>query len=357
MTDLPHLAALATAVPPYVLDQDAVVARVARLFGASEHIDRLLPVFANAGIRRRYSCVPIEWYEGSHSWPERNRIYLAAALNLLESAARAVLDRAAVRPEQIDAIVVVSTTGIATPSLDALLAQRMRLRRTVRRLPIFGLGCAGGVLGLARAASLAAAAPGETVLFLVVELCGLSFRRADVTKSNIVATALFGDGAAAALLCSERDGPAIVAAGEHTWRDSLDIMGWDVAENGLRAIFSRDIPRLVTTKLGPVAIDFLARHGLTLRDIDRFVCHPGGAKVIDALEAAFALHPGALMAARQVLRDYGNMSAATVLFVLDRILNEPAAETGWERALLTALGPGFTAGFLVLSQEWKSFRS
>ena len=142
---------------------------------------------------------------------------------------------------------------------------------------------------LAHAASQAAVAPGKTVLFLVVELCALSFRRDDWSKSNIVATALFGDGAAAALLSTDGEGPAMVAAGEHTWPGSLDVMGWDVADDGLKAIFSRDIPKLVTTQLRDAASEFLARHGLAIDDIDRFVCHPGGAKVITALEHAFGL--------------------------------------------------------------------
>jgi len=228
----------------------------------------------------------------------------------------------------------------------------MGLRRTVRRLPIFGLGCAGGVIGLARAASQAAVAPGETVLFLTVELCALAFRRDDWSKSNIVATALFGDGASGALLSTDGEGPAIVASGEHTWPHSLDVMGWEVADNGFSAIFSRDIPQLVTTQLHDVASAFLARHGLWLGDIDRFVCHPGGAKVVAALECAFGLGQGALIEAWGVLRDYGNMSATTVMFVLDRMLAEARA-TGerWERALMNALGPGFTAGFLVLDNR------
>jgi len=222
----------------------------------------------------------------------------------------------------------------------------------VHRLPIFGLGCAGGVIGLARAASQAAIAPGETVLFLTVELCALAFRRDDWSKSNIVATALFGDGASGALLSTDGKGPAIVASGEHTWPDSLDVMGWEVADNGLRAIFSRDIPQLVTTHLRGVASDFLARNQLALGDIDRFVCHPGGAKVVAALEHAFGLGQGTLIEAWGVLRDYGNMSATTVMFVLERILAEALA-TGerWERALMNALGPGFTAGFLVLDNR------
>ncbi len=292
--------------------------------------------------------MPIEWYDRRHGWAERNRIYLDAALDLLEATTVQLLDRAGLAKADIDAIVVVSTTGIATPSLDALLIERMGLRATVRRLPIFGLGCAGGVLGLARAASQAIAAPGETVLFLVVELCALSFRRDDFAKSNIVATALFGDGAAGALLSTDGVGPAIVAAGEHTWPGSLEVMGWEVADDGLSATFSRDIPQLVATRLRPAVDDFLARHGLAITNIERFICHPGGAKVLTALETAFGLDHGALAEARGVLRDYGNMSAATVMFVLERILADPRP---WRRALMNALGPGFTAGFLVLDNR------
>jgi alkylresorcinol/alkylpyrone synthase len=348
----PRLLAVATAVPPYPLDQEDVMERVRLLLGRPQNLDRLLPVFANAGIRRRYSCVPIEWYYGAHGWAERNRVYVASALDLLEAVTRRLLEGSGRDKDDIAGIVVASTTGIATPSLDALLMERMGLRRTVRRLPIFGLGCAGGVLGLARAASQAAVTPGELVLFLVVELCALSFRRDDWSASNIVATALFGDGAAGALLSTEGVGPAIVAAGEHTWPGSLDVMGWEIADDGLSAIFSREIPELVARQLHDVATDFLGRHGLALGDIDRFVCHPGGAKVVTALEHAFGLGHGALFDAWGVLRDYGNMSAATVLFVLDRVL-AAAQATGerWERALMNALGPGFTAGFLVLDNR------
>jgi len=352
MPAVPRLFAVATAVPPYPLDQNDVIERVKLLFGRSPDLDRLLPMFLNTGIQRRYSCVPLEWYDRAHGWPERNRIYLASALDLLEAATNQVLCSAGRNKDDIDSIVVVSTTGIATPSLDALLIERMGLRRTVQRLPIFGLGCAGGVLGLARAASQAAVAPGKTVLFLVVELCALSFRRDDLAKSNIVATALFGDGAAAALLSTEAEGPALVAAGEHTWPGSLDVMGWEVADDGLKAIFSRDIPKLVTTRLQDAASQFLARHGLTIDEIDRFICHPGGAKVITALEHAFGLTQGALVEARAVLRDYGNMSATTVMFVLERMLAKArAAGARWERALMNALGPGFTAGFLVIDNR------
>jgi alkylresorcinol/alkylpyrone synthase len=345
-----RLLAVATAVPPYPLDQDRVVERVKRLFGRSPMIDRLLPVFANSGVRRRHSCVPIEWYDAPHGWAERNAVYLAAAHDLLDRAARAALCRAGLGPDEIGAVVVVSSTGIATPSLDAQLLDRLALRPTVQRLPIFGLGCAGGVIGLARAATMAKSLPGKAVLFLVVELCALSFRRDDHSKSNIVATALFGDGAAAALVSTDGEGPLIGAAGEHTWPDSLDVMGWEVADDGLVAVMSRDIPQLVATRLCAAAAAFLADHGLTIAGIDRFVCHPGGAKVLTALQRAFGLSCDALADARTVLRDYGNMSAATVMFLLERLLAETPAASCWRRALVNALGPGFTAAFLTLEK-------
>ena len=341
--------AVATAVPPYELGQAEVMRRIELALGPrSREIMRLLPMFGNTGIDRRYSSVPIEWYEDLHEWPERNRVYLESALELLEAATNRALANAGRSANEIDAIVAVSTTGIATPSLDALLMERMGLRRDVRRLPIFGLGCAGGAIGLSRAAAMARNHAGSLVLFLVVELCALCFRRDDFSKSNIVATALFGDGAAAALISSEGEGARIGGGGEYTWPDSLDVMGWDVTQQGLKAIFSRDIPELITTKLHDVAVAFLAEHGLTLRDIDCFVCHPGGAKVLDALEVAFELQPGTLVTARDVLRDYGNMSAATVMFVLERTIGDSQP---WRRALVSALGPGFTAGFTLLTND------
>lgn len=340
----PRLAAVATAVPRYVLDQEAVVERVKLLFAGAPELARVLPVFASSGIERRYSPVPLDWFAEPHGWAERNAVYTAAAVDLLESAAGRALDRAGIDAGEIGAVVAVSTTGIATPSLDALLIERMGLPPTVRRLPIFGLGCAGGVIGLSHAATMAAAMPDQAVLLLVVELCSLSFRRDDRAKSSIVAAALFGDGAAAAVLHCAAAGPALIAGGEHTWRGSLGIMGWNVAADGLQPVFSRDIPRLVADGLAPVAGTFLARQGLRLAEIDRFVCHPGGPKVIEAIERAYGLPAGALAGERAALREYGNMSAPSVLFVLERAL----AAGGWQRALLTALGPGFTAGFAVL---------
>jgi alkylresorcinol/alkylpyrone synthase len=345
----PRLLAIATAVPPYRLGQGDVAERARRLFAdrADTDIERLLPVFAHAGIDCRYSCVPIDWYGDAHGWGDRTALYVENAVALLERAARDALAQARLGVRDIDAVIAVSTTGIATPSLDAILAGRLGLRSDVRRLPVFGLGCAGGVLGLARAADLARARPGERILLLVVELCALSFRRNDASKSNIVATALFGDGAAAAIVSTAGEGPAVGAAGEHLFPDSLDVMGWDVTEDGLKAIFSRDIPALVRDEMGGLVRDFLRAQGLTLHDVDHFICHPGGAKVIAALEDIFELQRGDLASAHGVLRDYGNMSAVSVLFVLERVL----AQGAMGRMLMTALGPGFTAGYLLLDTD------
>jgi alkylresorcinol/alkylpyrone synthase len=348
----PRLTAIASAVPPYPIDQEDVIGRLESVLGQSAELDRLLPVFVNCGVRRRYSAVAPEWFDRRHSWPERNRSYLSAAVALLEVVAGRLLDRAGMPPEEFGAIVVVSTTGIATPSLDAMLLERLRLPRTIQRLPIFGLGCAGGAIGLARAATLAASMPEKAVMLLIVELCTLSFRLREPTKSNIVATALFGDGAAGAVVRCGGTGPAIAASGEHTWPQSLEVMGWEVAADGLKALFSRDIPSIVAADLGGVARAFLEPHGLSLRAIDRFVCHPGGPKVITACERAFGLEPGILVEERAVLRDFGNMSAATVLFVLERVLARGCGDQRrWPRALVTALGPGFTAAFTLLANQ------
>jgi alkylresorcinol/alkylpyrone synthase len=342
---------IATAVPPHALDQADVSERVRAQFSHSSVVSRLMPVFANTGIERRYSCVPIDWYYDEHRWPDRNAIYRESAVSLLEDAALRALLAAGRRVGDVDTIVVVSTTGIATPSLDALLMERLPFKRTVRRLPVFGLGCVGGAIGIARATAMADAHPGSVVLLLVVELCALWFRRDEISKSNVVATALFGDGAAAMILASEGAGPRVVASGEYTFPNSLDIMGWDVADDGLSAIFSRDIPHLVETELRGVVDSYLAQTSLRRSDIDVFLSHPGGTKVLDALESAFDIETGALVDSRITLREYGNMSAVTLLFVLERALREGAlANASWHRALCTAMGPGFTTAFVTLER-------
>ena len=288
--------------------------------------------------------MPIEWYSQPHPFSERNDLFIEHAVSLLTEVSEKLFEDAGVGAQDVDALVVASTTGVATPSLDALLIERLPFRRDVQRLPIFGLGCGGGVSGMARAAQIAMSRPDACVLFLVVELCGLTFRVNDVSKSNIIATALFGDGAAGALLGCGLEGPAVKGWGEHTWNDSLDVMGWEIGDDGLGVLFSRDIPHLVRTKLGEPAMKFLAGQGLSREDIVRHACHPGGAKVLDALEEIYGLDPGELATARDVLRRYGNMSAATAMFVLAETMREPDPGP-W---LMSALGPGFTATFALL---------
>lgn len=339
---------LSTAVPQHSLRQPDVQGHVHAVFREEpDAATRLLPVFANAGIDTRYSCMPLNWYENDHGWAEKNALFLDHAADLLERATLQCLSEANLIPEEIDGIVAVSTSGIATPSLDARLMTRLGFRRDVWRLPVFGLGCAGGVLGLARAAAMAQAQPGSRVLLLVVELCGLTFRRRDRSSSNIVATALFGDGAAAAVISTEGDGPAITATGEHTWEDSLDIMGWGVADDGLEVVFSRQIPDFIRERFRDATESFLARNARRLDEIRMFLCHPGGAKVVDALAEALQLGEHDLRYSRSVLRDFGNMSAVTVLFVIDRALREQSLIAP---ALASAVGPGFTAGFVLFDQ-------
>lgn len=342
-----RICATATAVPRYVLRQADVAAHARELFAPSvDGFERFVSVYANASIETRHSCVPIDWYSQPHDFTERNNLYLDHAVTLLCEVAGKLFDASGLEPADIDGLVVVSTTGIVTPSLDALLLERLAFRRDVERTPLFGLGCGGGVGGLSRAAALARGRPGSRYLCLVVELCGLTFRANDVSKSNIVATALFGDGAAGVLLSTEGDGPAIAATGEHTWAGSLDVMGWRVSSDGLGVLFSRDIPSLIRNDLPGPLRGFLDSAGIALPDITGFICHPGGAKVLSALEEVFEQPEGGLAVPRDILRRFGNMSAATVLFVLDAVLGGQGGLAG--RHLMSAMGPGFTATFALL---------
>lgn len=343
-----HLVSLATAVPNFGLAQEDVARHAGELFAPMvADFSRLTPIYRNAEIEQRHSCVPIDWYSQPHTFGERNDLFLSNATDLLTEAGAKALAAADMSAHEIDTIVTICSTGIATPSLDARLIGRLGLRSDVQRLPIFGLGCAGGVLGLSRAAAMAKARPQSTVLLLAVELCGLTFRAQDRSKSNIVATALFGDGAAAAVISSRSryaDKPMLGAGGEHTWPDSLDVMGWDIGDDGLKVIFSGNIPDLVRHDLRPVAEHFFADHGILPEEIAGYICHPGGAKVLDALEDCFGLQRGTMRHARDVLREHGNMSSVTVLFVLAAAM----ADGVRGRHLLTALGPGFTAALQVI---------
>lgn len=340
------LLSIATAVPPYILLQEDAKALARTLFGArASHFAKMEPVFDNAGIARRHIVRPQEWYHGDHGWKARNDVYLEAAEALYIEAAQKALHQAGLQADAVDCLVTVTTTGIATPSLEARVAGRMGFRADAERVPVFGLGCAGGVSGLALAARLAAA--GKIVLFVTVELCSTSIRLDKLTKANIVATALFGDGAAAVVLRGGEGGLAQIGGGaEILWPDTLGIMGWDVEDPGLGVVFDRAIPPFVEDNMAAGVAQILAKIGVERGAVDRFTCHPGGAKVIAALEQSLALEDGALDHERAVLRDFGNMSAPTVLFVLERLL--AAGLPG--HTLLLALGPGFTTSGLMLAR-------
>jgi len=349
MNPNPRLLALATALPPHRVTQAETLATARAVFSPRmRDFDRLAPVFPNTGIETRHTCMPLEWYLKPRGWPERMAAFQDKALDLLEEAAAKALERAGLRPADVDAIVCACTTGIATPSLEALLLERMGFRPDTVRLPVFGLGCAGGVLGLSRAAMAARAMPGKTVLFLVVELCTLAFRPGEATPTNVVASALFADGAAAALVRlapdDEGDGPRLLASAEHTWPGTRGVMGWRVEDDGLGVIFRQDIPDIISGRFRGVTDDFLTREGLALTDLAGLVCHPGGTKVLLAIEEVMAPLGEGLSDAWAVLRDCGNMSAASVMFVLERRLAGGAKGL----QLLTALGPGFTAGLMLV---------
>jgi alkylresorcinol/alkylpyrone synthase len=341
------LLSLATAVPPQVISQDEAKAIGRASFRRTNLFDRLSSVFDNAGIAKRHLVADPGWYTQAHGWAERNAVYLAAAEALFEEAARTAIARAGLNPADINGVVSVSTTGIATPSLEARVGPRLGLRPDVRRVPLFGLGCAGGVSGLALAARLAAGDPGSNWLFVTVETCSISIRLDSDDPAAVVATALFGDGAAAAVV-STGDGIArFTGSAEKTWPDTLEIMGWRVEDPGLGVVFDRAIPPFIEAELADAVTEMCASMNVTRDDIARLCCHPGGVKVIDAIEHALELKSGTLDLERDVLSDFGNMSAPTVVFVLERLIARGLPE----RVLMTAFGPGFTCAGLLLEAQ------
>jgi alkylresorcinol/alkylpyrone synthase len=339
------LLSLATVVPPHVIEQAAAKDLARAAFRRKNLFDKLSTVFDNAAIAQRHLAAPPEWYSQPHGWRERNQVYLEAAEQLFARSATAAIEKAGLTPGEIDGVVSVSTTGIATPSLEARVGPRIGLRDDVHRVPIFGLGCAGGVNGLATAARMAAADPGSNWLFVTVETCSISIRLDSDDPAAVVATALFGDGAAAAVVTSgEHSLARITGSAEKLWPDTQRIMGWDVEDPGLAVVFDRAIPPFIEAELAQAVDEMCAKLGIARDDIARFCCHPGGVKVIDAIETALDLNQGELNIERDVLRDYGNMSAPTVLFVLERLIERGLPE----RVLMTAFGPGFTCAGLLL---------
>ena len=338
----PKVISVATALPRHQVGQEEAKRFARKMFSRRDgDFERLLPIFDNVNVDSRYFCVPVEWFEQDHTFPEKNALYVEHALDLSEKAARRALDRVGAEPEDVGAIFFVSTTGISTPSLDSKLIFRLGLSEHTRRVPIWGLGCSAGAAGIARASEQARLYPEKLVLLVAVELSGLTFQRGDRTKSNLISTSLFADGAAAVLL-GGTTGPEVLGGYSTTWPDTEDVMGWDLVEKGLKVQLSKSVPTIVREKFRDNLEEACNSLGLDFDEIKHFVLHPGGSKVLDAFEEALGLEAGGLTASRDVLRDCGNMSSVTVLFILERFL-ESRDFAKDDLGVLSAMGPGFSA--------------
>jgi alkylresorcinol/alkylpyrone synthase len=345
------ISAVGTAVPRYCVGQETAQKFSRTMFGdVFPDIDRLLGVFGNALIEERHFAAPPEWFESEHTFTEKNQLYIDSALEVGKAAILECLESADLGPADVDHFIFVSTTGVATPSIDARLINMLQMRNNIKRTPVWGLGCAGGAAGLSRAFEYTRAFPRERALVLALEMCALTFQRRDVSKSNLVATSLFADGAAAVLVTGDHvraEGPRILGSRSTLWYDSLDVMGWEINDRGLKVMFSKDIPSIVRKCVLPNLLEFLREHDLQLTDLRHIVAHPGGAKVIEAYEQTLELGNGQLAPARDVLRRFGNMSSPTVLFVLKEFLRTQKIRAS-EYGLVTALGPGFSSEMVLI---------
>ncbi|MBF6596238.1 MAG: stilbene synthase [Thermaceae bacterium] len=343
----PRIVGIGTVNPPYRVGQSEVRELVRAMFDRLQGIDRLIGVFENTGIEARHFSAPLEWFAADHPFAEKNALWAETALSMSETASRKALEQAGVRSEQIAAVVFVSTTGIATPSLEAHLVQHLGIPLSCLRLPLWGLGCAGGVAGLARAAELAHARPQQYVLMVAVELCSLTFVRNDISKSNLVATSLFADGAAAVVL-GAGSGPEVIGGFSRLLPQSYEVMGWDVQPGGLQVRFAQSIPNLVVGELGNLIRDGLASFGLSALGVGSWALHPGGAKVLAAYREAMHIDEHSFEASWCVLKKFGNMSSPTALFVLQRLMNPLEPIPAGTPGAVLALGPGFAAEGVVL---------
>jgi alkylresorcinol/alkylpyrone synthase len=306
---------------------------------------------ARAGVRQRYLAFPLEKYEQlTGSWGEANRAWMEASEQIGERAIDRALERAGLERADLDALYIVSVTGVASPSLDARLINRMKLRPDLKRTPIFGLGCVGGAVGLTRAADYVRAFPDEVSAILAVEICSLTIQPDDLSDVNLVATALFSDGAAAAILAGAEcraNGPEIVSTQSVFYPNTEHIMGWDVSEKGFSIVLSRELPDLIRHRLGGDLDAFLARHELTRAAIGSWVVHPGGPKIIDAVEDSLGLTHGELNVTRECLAEVGNFSSGSVLRVLEEVMVSCRPAPGTPGVIL-AMGPGFCAELLLV---------
>lgn len=351
-------------VPPFMMKQDYVMEFANELFSESfKDISRLLPAFQNGQIEKRHFSKGIEWFRENHSFEEKNQAYIDASIELGTKAIQECLTnqeflQKEVPYEDIDAIFTISSTGLATPSLDARIMNILPFSSHTKRIPIWGLGCAGGASGISRAYEYCLAYPKAKVLVLAIELCSLTFQKNDRTKSNLIGTSLFADGVACALVCGKESGyeayykheaaPTVFATHSTTMKDSLDVMGWNVRNEGLYVVFSKDIPTIIEGWLLPNVNEFLEQHNLSIADLDHFIAHPGGKKVLEAYQKALGLPNSMLDIPLSILKSYGNMSSVTILFVLNEFMKK--AKAG-EIGIGAALGPGFSSELLLMRWE------
>ncbi|MFZ1081731.1 MAG: 3-oxoacyl-[acyl-carrier-protein] synthase III C-terminal domain-containing protein [Candidatus Kryptoniota bacterium] len=344
---------IATEEPTTRVEQEEVKEFAREIFSRrSNDLERLLNVFSNTSIRSRHFTEDKSWYGREHGFAERNELYIQSAVRLSEDCSMKCLNEVGLKPTDIHHVIFVSSTGLSTPSIDARLFNTMKLNTHVKRTPIWGLGCAGGAAGLSRALEYTRAFPNHAVLLIAIELCGLTFQKDDYSKNNLIGTSLFSDGAAAAVIVGDRhpmaeyEGINLLSSLSTIFDDSLDVMGWDVKDTGLKVIFSKDIPTIVHNCVRQNIEELADENGIKLSDIKHFVVHPGGPKVMDAYEQALGLPNESLRFSRKVLCEHGNMSSPTVLYVLKEFLHSREYKSR-EYGLISALGPGFSSELVL----------
>jgi alkylresorcinol/alkylpyrone synthase len=348
---MPRIVSVGTALPPHVIAQEEARAALERLCAGKPQLLRLLRVFARSGVERRYLAFPLEYYASGRSFDERNADFVEKGVEIGARAAQEGLRRAGVAPERIDHMVLATTTGLATPSLDALLVDRLGMRRDVRRSPLFGLGCAGGAAAIARAAEQLSGRPRQRALAVSIELSGQVFSPTALRPVDVIGAALFGDGAAAAVLEGDETGgrgPGVSAVKSVLFEATEHVMGWRFTSAGMRLVLSEEVTDVVVGPLREAVAGFLSECGVKPSEIAHWMLHPGGRRIIDAYRTAFGLGDGELQWTRGSLARVGNLSSASVLFVLSDVLGSGRARPG-DRGLMVALGPGFAAEMVLLS--------
>lgn len=344
------VAAVGSALPGHYYDQRTLL-RAFRDQWSERYfnLDRLEQLHQNVLVGGRHLSLPIEDYRAMETWGQANDHWIRVAQEVGGDAVLRALDGAGLTVTDVDALIFVTVTGVAVPSIDARLVNRLGLPPRIKRMPIFGLGCVAGAAGVARAADYVRAFPDHVAVLLSVELCSLTLQREDLSVPNLIATGLFGDGAAAAVIVGDERtaaGPSIVATRSVFYPDSQDVMGWNVSERGFSIVLSAEVPDMVTRHLRGDIDAFLAEHGLTRSDIGVWISHPGGPKVLEAMESSLELPEDALAEAWKTLREMGNLSSTSVLLVLEKALKSPPAPGTW--GLMTAMGPGFCSEFVLL---------